>query len=158
MRSDEHESFRRRIDETLAGEIAVGEDESLRGHLESCTQCQEYLAAGTRVIASLGGFSFDVDPGLQEQVCAALSLRSQQIESGQPSRKRMAWIFITALLLSAAGSFIDMQFGGLIAPVLNMQRTQMRHGLVFFWILPSFCLLLLFPVLPLLSQRKERVL
>jgi anti-sigma factor RsiW len=158
MRSDDHESFQRRIDETLAGEIAVGKEESLREHLGSCTQCQEYLAAGTRVIAGLGGFSFDVDPALQEQVCAAISLRAQQIESAKPSRSRMAWIFMAALLLSVAGSLIDLQFGGLIAPVLDMQRTQLRHGLVFFWILPSFCLLLLFPILPLLSARKERVL
>jgi hypothetical protein len=158
MRSDDHERFQRRIDETLAGEIAVGEEESLRGHLQSCTQCQEYLAASSRVIAGLGGFWFDVDPALREQVCAAISLRVQQIESAQPSRRRMAWICITALLLSAAGSFIDLKFGGLIAPVLDMQRTQMRHGLVTFWILPSFCFLLLFPILPLLSHRKERVL
>ena len=158
MTSDDHESFQRKIDETLAGGIAVGEEKSLREHLASCPQCEEYLAASTRVIAGLGGFSFDVDPALQEKVCAAISLRAQQIESGQPSRRRMAWICITAVLLSVAGSFIDLQFGGLIASVLNMQRTQMRYGLVFFWILPSFCLLLLFPVLPLLSQRKERVL
>ncbi len=158
MRSDDHESFQRRIDETLAGEIAGGEEESLREHLASCPQCQEYLAAGTRVIAGLGGFSFDVDPALQEKVRAAISLRAQQIESGQPSRRRMAWICITAVLLSAAGSFIDLQFGGLIASVLEMHGTQIRHGLLTYWILPSFCFLLLFPILPLLSHRKERVL
>ena len=84
MRSDDHESFQRRIDETLAGEIAGGEEESLREHLASCPQCQEYLAAGTRVIAGLGGFSFDVDPALQEKVCAAINSRAQQIERGQP--------------------------------------------------------------------------
>jgi hypothetical protein len=158
MRSDEHESFQRRIDETLAGEIAVGKEESLREHLQSCMECQEYLAASTRVIAGLGGFSFDVDPALEEKVFASISLRAQQIESGQPSRKRMAWICVTAVLLSVAGSFIDLQFGGLIASVVDMQRTQMRHGLVIFWILPSLCFLLLFPILPLLSHRKERVL
>jgi anti-sigma factor RsiW len=157
MTSDNHESFQRRIDETLAGEIAVGEEESLREHLASCPQCQEYLAAGTRVIAGLGGFSFDVDPALQERVCASISLRAQQIEGGQPSRRRMAWIFITAVLLSVAGSFIDLQFGGLIASVLDMHPTQMSHRLLTFWILPSFCFLLLFPILPLLSHRKERV-
>jgi hypothetical protein len=158
MRSDDHESFQRRIDETLAGEIAVGEEESLREHLRSCGQCQEYLAAGTRVIAGLGGFSFEVDPALQEKVCASISLRAQQIESGQPSRKRMAWICIMALVLTAAGSFIDLQFGGLIASVLDVQRTELRHELLTFWILPSLCLLLLFPILPLLSHGKERVL
>ena len=53
---------------------------------------------------------------------------------------------------------IDLQFGGLIASVLGMHPTQMSHGLLTFWILPSFCFLLLFPILPLLSHRKERVL
>ena len=158
MRSDEHESFRRRIDETLAGEIAPGEEESLREHLQFCAHCQEYLAAGTRVITGLGGFSFEVDPALKEQVCAAISLRAQQIQSAKPSGRRMVWIFMTALLLSAAGSLVDLQFGGLIASVLDMQRTQLRHGLVAFWILPSLCFLLLFPILPLLSRRKGRVL
>ncbi len=159
MRSDDHESFQRRIDETLAGEIAGGEEESLREHLASCPQCQEYLAAGTRVIAGLGGFSFDVDPALQEKVCAAINSRAQQIERGQPfTWRRMAWICITAVLLSVAGSFIDLRFGGLIAAVLDMHQTQLRHGLLTFWILPSFCFLLLFPILPLLSHRKERVL
>ena len=85
MRSDDHESFQRRIDETLAGEMAAVEEESLREHLGSCTQCQEYLAASTRVIAGLGGFSFDVDPTLQEKVYASISLRTQRIESSQPS-------------------------------------------------------------------------
>jgi predicted anti-sigma-YlaC factor YlaD len=158
MRSEDHESFQRRIDETLAGETAAGEEESLREHLASCTQCQEYFSAGNRVIAALGGFSFDVDPALQEKVCASISLRAQQIESGQPSRRRMAWICITAVLLIAAGSLIDLQFSALIAPVLDMHRTQMRHGLLTYWILPSFLFLLLFPILPLLSHRKERVL
>ena len=158
MRFDDHESFQRKIDETLAGEIAFGEEESLREHLASCTQCQEYLAASTRVIAGLSGFSFDVDPALQAKVCASLSLRAQQIESGQPSRKRMAWICIMALVLTAAGSFIDLQFGGLIASVLDVQQTELRHELLTFWILPSLCLLLLFPILPLLSHGKERVL
>jgi hypothetical protein len=158
MRSDDHKSFQRRIDETLAGDVAVEEEESLREHLQSCTQCQEYLAAGTRVIAGLGGFSFDVDPALQERVFASISLRAQQIESGQPSWRRMAWICIIAVLLSVAGSFIDLQFGGLMASVLDVHGTQMRHDLLTFWVLPSFCFLLLFPILPLLSRRKERVL
>lgn len=158
MRSDDHESFQRRIDETLAGDVAVGAEEAIDEHLQSCAQCQEYLVASTRVIAGLSGFSFDVDPGLQERIYASISLRAQQIETGRLSRRRMAWICMSALLLSVAGSFIDLQFGGLMASVLDMQRTQMRHGLVTFWILPSFCFLLLFPILPLLSHRKERVL
>ena len=158
MISDDHESFQHRIDETLARGIAPGEEESLREHLRSCAQCRQYLTAGARVIAGLGGFSFDVDPALQAKVCASISLRAQQLEDGQPSRRRMAWICIAALILTAAGSFIDLQFGGLIASVLDVQRTQMRQGLLTFWIVPSLCLLLLFPILPLLSHAKERAL
>jgi hypothetical protein len=158
MRSDDHESFQRRIEGTLAGEVAIGEEESLREHLQGCIQCQEFLATSTRVIAGLGGFSFDVDPALQEKVCASISLRVQQIESAEPSRRRMAWICTAALILTAAGSFIDLQFGGLIASVLDIPRTEIRHQLLSFWILPSLCLLLLFPILPVLSRPKERVL
>ena len=158
MSSDDHENFQHRIDETLAGGIAPAEEEPLREHLRSCAQCRQYLAAGTRVIAGLGGFSFEVDPALQATVFTSISLRAKQIEGRQPSRRRMAWICITALILTAAGSLIDLQFSGLIASVLDIQRVQMRQGLVAFWIVPSLCLLLLFPILPLLSHSKERVL
>jgi hypothetical protein len=58
------------------------------------------------------------------------------------------------------GSFVDLQFGRLIAPVFDIQRTQMQWGLLAFWIVPSLCVLLLFPLLPLLSKagthRQER--
>jgi hypothetical protein len=70
----------------------------------------------------------------------------------------MAWICVAALILTAAGSFIDLQFGGLLASVLEIPRTEIRHPLLSFWILPSLCLLLLFPILPVLLPRKERVL
>jgi hypothetical protein len=158
MSSDDHKIFEHRIDETLAGGIAPQEEESLREHLQSCVQCQEYLTTGTRVIAGLGGFSFDVDPALKAKVCASIRVRAQQIEARQPRRRQLALIFIIALVLTAAGSFIDLQFSGLIASVLDLQRTPMRQGLLTFWILPSLCLLLLFPILPLLSHPKERVL
>jgi hypothetical protein len=55
-----------------------------------------------------------------------------------------------------------LQFGGLIASVFDLQRLQLRQGLLAFWILPSLCFLLLFPLLPLLSKagthREERTL
>jgi hypothetical protein len=158
MSSDDHESFQHRIDETLAGGIAPRQEEPLREHLRSCAQCRQYLDASARVITGLGGFSFEVDPALQAKVFASISVRAQQIEGRQPSRRRMAWICITALVLTAAGSFIDLQCSGLIASVLDIQRAQMQQGLLTFWIVPSLCLLLLFPILPLLSRAKERVL
>jgi hypothetical protein len=60
------------------------------------------------------------------------------------------------------GSLADLQFGGLIAAVFDIQRTQVRQELLAFWIVPSLCVLLLFPLLPLLSKagahREERTL
>jgi hypothetical protein len=146
------------IDESLAG--PVQEEQSLREHLQSCAPCQEYLAASNRVIASLGGFSFEVDPTLNGKVSASLTLRAQQIKAAQPGRRRMVLICILALMLTAAGSFLDLRASGLIASVFDVPGMQIRQGLIAFWIIPSLCLLLLFPILPLLSaaatNRKER--
>jgi hypothetical protein len=158
MGSDGHERFRHMIDETLAG--PVQQEESLREHLQACAPCQDYLAATNRVIAGLGGFSFAVDPGLNAKVSASLRLRAQQIKATQPGRRQLVLICMLALMLTAAGSLFDLRLSGLIASVLDLQRMQVQQGLIAFWIIPSLCLLLLFPILPLLSARgtnqKER--
>jgi hypothetical protein len=149
MGSEGHERFQHMIDETLAG--PVQEEPSLREHLQSCSQCQEYLGATQRAIAGLGGFSFAVDPSLNAKVSASLRSRAQQIEATQPGRRRLVLSCVLALVLTAAGSFFDLRLSGLIASVLDLQRMQVQQGLIAFWILPSLCLLLLFPILPLLS-------
>ncbi len=160
MGSDRHESFQHMIDETLAGGIPVQQDRSLREHLQSCAPCQEYLASSNRVIAGLGGFSFEVDPGLNAKVSASLASRAQQIKATQPGRRRLVLSCILALMLTAVGSLFDLRLSGLIASVFDLQRMQVQQGLIAFWIVPSLCLLLLFPMLPLLSaaatSRKER--
>ena len=80
----------------------------------------------------------------------------------QPGRRRWALISVAAVVLTMGGSFVDLQFGGLIASVFDIQRTLVRQGLLAFWIVPSLCVLLLFPLLPLLSKagtrREERIL
>jgi len=64
MNIDYHDNFRHMIDESLAGGISAEREQSLREHLDTCAPCQEYLSASSRVIAGLGGFSFEVDPAL----------------------------------------------------------------------------------------------
>jgi len=161
MKTERHETFRRTIDKTLAGEVSLQEEKSLREHLQSCAPCQKYLSAETRVIASLNGFSFDVDPGLETKVCAALQLRAQQLEARQPSRQRWLWGCLIALLLTVVGSFIDLQFGSVAAAVFGVQPAHLRQELLIHWIEPSLCLLLLFIILPTLlapsTKRKESV-
>ncbi len=158
MKTDLHETIRDVIDKTLAGAASPQEEQTLHAHLPSCAPCQEYLNAGTRIIASLGGFSFDATPDLQAKVLWSLRLRAQQLEAAQPSRRRMVWGYIAALVLMVTGSLIAWQFGNLFAAFLNLQPIEVQRGLLAFWVLPSLCFLLLFPVLPRLSNRKERVL
>jgi anti-sigma factor RsiW len=162
MNIDHHESFKRVIDESLAGDISTEREQSLREHLDTCASCQEYLSASNRVIASLGGFSFEVDPTLNARVFASLRLRAQQVQAAQPSRLRWVLISLAAVVLTMGGSFVDLQLGRLLASVFDIQRRQMQLGLLDFWIVPSLCVLLLFPLLPLLSKagtyREERTL
>jgi hypothetical protein len=145
------------IDESLAGPV---QQEPLREHLQTCAQCQQYLAASKRAIAGLGGFSFEVDPGLNGKVSASLRLRAQQIKATQPGRRQLVLSCMLALILTAVGSFLDLRLSGSIASAFDLQRVQVQQGLIAFWIIPSLCLLLLFPILPLLSagdtNQKER--
>jgi len=162
MNIDRHESFQHMIDESLASGISAEREQSLREHLDTCGPCQEYLSASNRVIASLAGFSFEVDPTLDARVLASLGRRAQQVQAAQPGRRRWALIGVAAVALTMGGSFVDLQFGGLIASVFDIQRTQVQEELLAFWIVPSLFALLLFPLLPLLAKagthRQERTL
>jgi hypothetical protein len=162
MNTDHHQSFQHMIDESLAGGISAEREQSLREHLDTCAPCQEYLSASNRVIAGLGGFSFEVNPTLNARVFASLRLRAQQVQAAQPGRRRWVLISLAAVLLTMGGSFVDLQFGRLIASVFDIQRMQVRQGLLAFWIVPSLFIFLLFPLLPLLSKagthREERIL
>ena len=156
MNIDHHESFQHMIDESLAGGISAEREKSLRDHLHTCAPCQEYLSASNKVIAGLGGFSFEVDSTLNDRVFAALRLRAQQVQAAQPRRRQWVLISLAAVVLTMGGSFVDLRFGDLIASVFDIQRTQLQHGLLAFWIVPSLCVLLLFPLLPLLSKAGTR--
>lgn len=162
MNTDYHEDFQRMIDESLAGAISAERDRSLREHLDTCASCQEYLSASNRVIAGLSGFSFEVNPTLNARILAGIGLRAQQVRAAQPSRRRWALISLAAVVLTMGGSFVDLQFGRLIAAAFDIQRTHVQQGLLAFWIVPSLWVLLLFPLLPLLSKagthREERIL
>jgi anti-sigma factor RsiW len=162
MNIGDHKNFQHMIDESLAGAISPEREQSLREHLDTCAPCQEYLSASNRVIASLGGFSFEVDPTLNAKVFAALRLRAQRVEASQPDRRRWVVVSLAAAVLTLGGSFFDLQFGRLIASIFDLQRTHVQHGLFTFWIAPSLFVLLLFPLLPLLSRagthQRERTL
>jgi hypothetical protein len=158
MKTDLHAIIRDVIDKTLAGGEQPEDDQSLQEHLAACVQCQEYLSAGNRVIAGLGGFSFDIDPGLEGKVLRSLRVRAQQLETAQSNRRRIVWGCAGALVLMITGSWVALEFGNLVAGALNLPPMEMQRLLLLLWVVPSLCLSLLFPVLPLLSRREERFL
>jgi predicted anti-sigma-YlaC factor YlaD len=158
MKTDPHATFRDLIDRTLAGGASLEDDQSLQEHLATCDQCQEYLSAGTRVIDSLGGFSFDVDPALDGKVLRSLTVRAQRQEKAELNRRRIVWGCVVALVLLITGSWVALESGNLVAAALNLPPMQVQRLLLLVWVIPSLGLSLLFPILPLLSRREERFL
>ena len=146
MQFEGHEPVCHIIDRSLAGAASLAEERTLHEHLAICVPCSEYLEASQRAIAGLGGFSFDVDPGLQEQVLAALARQPSRLreDTSLPLwRNRLA-----ALLLTVVGSFATWRFASATASALHLQTAQVQFGLVWLWIAPSVCVSLLFLLLP----------
>jgi len=133
MHGSRHESFCQIIDKSLAGEASVQEKQSLREHLHTCASCRSYLNACNRAITSLEGFSFDMDPLLEDKVLASLVLRTQELEERRINRRQL-WSCFIALILTVAGSFVASQFGYIVAAVLHLQTVQVQFGLFAFWV------------------------
>jgi hypothetical protein len=153
MPTDRHQPICDLIDKSLAGEISVQEEQSLRQHLSGCAACQGYLDVSQRVIAGLGGFAFETDPGLPDKILAALTIRAAQLDRRNISHRQLAWSYVGALILTLAGSFVAMQLGGRAAAAFSLTYQQVQFGLIALWILPSIGFCLLLPTLPLLSKK-----
>ncbi len=149
MNVDFHERFQRMVDESLAGNIAVEKQQSLREHLATCVPCQEYLNASNRVISGLSGFSFEVNPNLNAKVLAALRLQAQQTPSAHPGHLQFMrqhnvqfkiWAaFAVALMLSFVGSALVYLMVTRLAVPMYFDIAQVQTGVLVFWLLPSFC-------------------
>ena len=55
------------------------------------------------------------------------------------------------MVLTVVGSVVDLRVGHMAAAALDLRPLMVRESLMALWIVPSFCLLLLFPLLPLLA-------
>ena len=149
MKIDHHGTFQRMIDESLAGVLSAEKEQSLRAHLSTCAACGEYLSATNRVIAGLSGFSFEVNPALNNRVLAAIRLQAEEgrgilayrtgtmRQSSVPFRNWAA--FAGALSLSFVGSELVYQMAGRLAVPMQIVSAQLRAGVLVFWLLPSLC-------------------
>jgi hypothetical protein len=151
MQVDRHQEIRHIIDQSLVGAASSQEEQTLREHLLTCAACQEYLKASHRVIAGLGGFSYEVNPDLHGKVLAALALRAQQLETSRVQQRPMLWSYLAAFVLTVAGSFTAARVSGLAGAVFHIGPEPLHIGLLALWIVPSLCFCLLFPVLHRLS-------
>ena len=100
MQVDRHQRICHIIDRCLAGAASLQEEQTLREHVLTCAQCKKYLDASQRVIAGLGGFSFEVNPDLHGRVIAAIGLRAKQLESQRIKHIPLWWTYSAALMLT----------------------------------------------------------
>jgi hypothetical protein len=149
MNLDDHESFQRMIDQSLAGAISAEQEQSLREHLSTCAPCEEYLSTSKRVIAGLSGFSFEVNQALNARVLAALRMQMQQDRAAQPRHRRFmrqhtvslkVWAaFALALSMSMVGSALVYQVAKYLTVPMHFDNAQVQAGVLVFWLLPSLC-------------------
>ncbi len=95
-----------------------------------------------RVVRALREISFEIDPGLNARVKAALVRRAEELAQAQARRGRMLTGFVIALLMTVSGSAAVWEAavriaGGRVAPPV------LAAGVVIFWMLPSLCATLL---------------
>jgi anti-sigma factor RsiW len=147
--SARHLDFEERIDRSLAGAGTPEDERLVEEHVRSCAECAEYLSAGRRAVAGLKGFSFEAGMGLNARVMAAVRARAEEMEA----RRRWMRLSVVALVLTVLGTVVDLWVGRWAAGFFGLSSVEVRHGLMALWIVPSFGLLMLFPVLPLLAKR-----
>ena len=135
----DHEDFRHKIDESLAGAISLEKEQSLREHLATCVPCQEYLSASNRVIAGLGGFSFEVNPTLKARVLVALKLHRAGTVRQHIVPFKVWAAFAVALSMSFVGSALVYKVATLLMVPMHVDAAEVRAGVLVFWLLPSFC-------------------
>ncbi len=151
MSVERHMDFEARIDRSLAGAGTVEDERALAEHVGSCTACAEYLSASRRAVAGLKGFSFEAGPGLNARVVAAMRVRAEELEA----RRRWMRLSVVALVLTVLGTVVDLWVGRWAAAFFGLPSAEVHHGLMALWIMPSFGLLVLFPLLPVLAAKRS---
>lgn len=160
MKPDLHQAFRTMIDEVVVAGSSTPPPATLRLHLESCEACRRYLDNTSRVIASLSTYSFAIDSSHNATVFGALQRSAERTQAATFGARQahtfnpgqLAWACVLAVLFTAAGSLVDIEFGSILAVHLPLHASQLRESIRALWLLTSLGSLLLFPLLPFLSR------
>ena len=156
MNPEPHQSFQYRMDELLVAGSSTQTDPLLTEHLRTCQQCERYLNVNKRVIAALGNFHFAVDAPAQRTALSSVSVHTMRALPGNLNCKQLVFVCSVAFGLFLLGSVFDIGAGRLLEALFQSRDFHFLQSIVGFWIVPSFLLLFLFPMLPLLTQREER--
>jgi hypothetical protein len=160
MQGDRHQEVCRIIDQSLVSTASISaslaEAQLLREHLLTCAHCNAYLEASRRAIATLGGFAFEVHPGLHGKVLAALTVRAEELDRRHKLSQPSWWHCLVAVLLTVAGSFAVSDAGRAISAAFHIAPKAMGTGLMALWIAPSVFFCLLFLLLPLSGGMNQK--
>lgn len=147
--SARQEEFELRIDRGLAGVGTADDARLVEEHVQACAGCAAYLGASRRALAGLKGFSFEAGVGLNARTMAAVRAGAEAMEA----RRRWVKLGVVALVLTVLGTVVDLRVARWAAGFFGLPFAEVHHGLMALWILPSFGLLVLFPLLPLLTAK-----
>jgi hypothetical protein len=83
----------------------------------------------------------------------AVQARAAEMEARRANVRRWVGLGVVALVLTVLGTVVDLRVGHWAAGFFGLPSIGVQQGLLALWIVPSFCLLLLFPLLPLLAAK-----
>ncbi|MGA7158331.1 MAG: hypothetical protein WBY53_15895 [Acidobacteriaceae bacterium] len=151
MSSEVHVRFRELMERGLVAGLDPDEERALAEHVAGCAECGAYQEANGAVVGGLKGFSFEAGPELNAKVMMAVRQRAREVEGRRKTAERWVRFGLMAVVLTVVGSVLDLWVGHVAARMLDLRPHAVRESLMALWILPSFGLLLLFPLLPWLT-------
>lgn len=151
MKIESHKEICLLIDKSLQNNLSQDEETSLREHLDSCPECQEYLEANEWSIAALEGFAFEATPGLNAQVHRSM----RKLESDLKERRRSIRISAVAFTLSFLSSFLLWGPSDVLASHLHLAANDVQLLFLLFWVLPALFVAVCIPIFPSLLLRSQ---
>ena len=130
--------FRELIDRSFVEELSEDERQLIRDHMRDCDGCNRYVELTARTIRGLREFTFVSGPDSNVQVREILAQRTGTMRQRNVRFKIRAALAV-ALLMSFAGSALVYQVARLLAVPMHFDTSQVRPGVLVFWLLPSLC-------------------
>ena len=130
--------FRELIDRSFVEELSEDERQLIHDHIRDCDGCNRYVELTARTIRGLREFTFVSGPDSNVQVREILAQRTGTMRQRNVRFKIRAALAV-ALLMSFAGSALVYQVARLLAVPMHFDTSQVRPGVLVFWLLPSLC-------------------